>query len=161
MDVIQLDVPRALRRLARAPGFSATVVLSLTVGMAAVIALFGVVDTLLFREPAGLRDAGRVVAIGPWAGFERTTYPDFVDLRNESRSLESVGAFAFWSYSARIGAAVSPARNSPSQHEPRSRSSAATAETFSPIRWRRGSARHKSERALCKTPKQRGEAPAD
>ena len=105
-----------MRRLARAPGVSATIVLSLAIGMASVIALVGVVDTLLFREPAGIRDADRVVAVGPWAGFERTTYPDYVDLRDQTRTLESVGAFAFWNYTARVGTAVTPARGLLASH---------------------------------------------
>ena len=95
---------------------SVTIVVSLAVGMTSVIALAGVVDTLLFRQPAGIRDAARVVAVGPWAGFERTTYPDYVDLRDQSRAFESVGAFAFWNYTARVGTAVSPARGLLASH---------------------------------------------
>src|SRR5678816_1978916 len=105
-----------LRRLTRAPGFAATVIISLAIGMASVIALLGVIDTLFFREPAGLRDARRVVAIGPWAGFARTSYPDYVDLRDQGRSLESVGAFAVWNYTARVRDAVAPARGLLASH---------------------------------------------
>jgi predicted permease len=99
-----------LRRLARTPGTTAAIVLSLAVGMASVITLLGVVDSLFFREPAGMRDGARVVAIGPWAGFDRTSFPDYTDLRDQARSLQSVAAFAFWNYSARVGNAVSSAR---------------------------------------------------
>jgi len=105
-----------VRRLVRAPGFAATVVLSLAIGMASVIALLGVIDTQLFRDPAGLRDPRRVVAIGPWAAFARTSYPDFVDLRDQGRSLESVGAFGVWNYSARVGSAVAPAHGLLASH---------------------------------------------
>ena len=110
LDALRSDLRHALRRIARAPGVSATIILSLAVGMAAVIALTGIVDTLLFRSPAGIRDGKAVVAIGPWAGFERTTYPDYVDLRDQARTLESVAAFAFWNYTARVGTLASPAR---------------------------------------------------
>jgi predicted permease len=116
LDTLALDLRRVLRRLTRAPGFAATVIISLAIGMASVIALLGVIDTLFFREPAGLRDARRVVAIGPWAGFARTSYPDYVDLRDQSRSLESVGAFAVWTYTARVGEAVAPARGLLASH---------------------------------------------
>ena len=102
--ILDLDARHVFRRLVRTPAVSATVILSLAAGMASVVTLLGVVDTLFFREPAGVRDSSRVVAIGPWAGFQRTSYPDYNDLRNEARSLESVAAFAFWSYSARVGA---------------------------------------------------------
>lgn len=116
LDVLRLDARRAARRLVHAPGFSATVVLSLAVGMASVIALLGLVDTLFFREPAGVRDPERVVAVGPWSGFLRTTYPDYVDLRDQARTFESVGAFGVWNYSARVGDAVSPARGLLASH---------------------------------------------
>jgi predicted permease len=110
IELLVLEVRRTVGRLAGSPGFAATAVLSLAAGMASVIALLGVVDTLFFREPAGTRDATRVVAIGPWSGFARTSYPDFVDLRDQARSLQFVGAFAIWNYSVRVGSAISPAR---------------------------------------------------
>jgi len=115
-DTLRLEARRALRRIARAPALSATIILSLAVGMGSVISLVGVVDTVFFRTPSGVRDAERVVAIGPWAGVQRTTYPDFVDLRDQGRSLESVAAFAIWNYSARVEGVVSPARGLLASH---------------------------------------------
>jgi predicted permease len=59
MDSIWQDVRIALRRLARAPGFSAVVVLTLALGIGVNSALFSVVDSLLlsplpFEEPSQL-----------------------------------------------------------------------------------------------------------
>jgi predicted permease len=116
LDSLRLDARHVLRRLSRAPALATTVVLSLAAGMASVITLLGVVDTLFFREPVGIREPSRVVAIGPWSGFARTSYPDYVDLRDQARSLESVGAFAFWNYSARVGETVTPARGLLASH---------------------------------------------
>jgi putative ABC transport system permease protein len=100
----------AFRRIARSPADTAVVLLSLCVGMAAVATMLGVVDTLFFRPPAGVRDPARVVGVGPWANRQRTTYPDYMDLRSDSTALEAVGAFAIWDYTVRIGTAVVPAR---------------------------------------------------
>ena len=100
----------------RAPGVAAIVVLSLAVGMASVITLLGVVDTLYLREPAGTRDPERVVAVGAWSGYDRSSYPDFVDLRDQARSFESISAFAIWNYTARVGDRVAPARGLLASH---------------------------------------------
>jgi len=116
LDLLWLDLRRAIRRMVRAPGFALTAILSLAAGMASVVALTGVVDVILYRAPSGVRQAERVVAIGPWAGFQRTTFPDYADLRDHARSLESVAAFAIWNYTARIGASVAPARGMLASH---------------------------------------------
>ena len=67
LDGVRMEAGRAGRRIARAPALAATVILSLAAGMASVITLSGIVDTLYFREPSGIRDADRVVSmpLGP------------------------------------------------------------------------------------------------
>jgi predicted permease len=116
LDALRLESKHAWRRVVRAPGVAAIIVLSLAVGMASVITLLGVVDTLYFREPAGTRDRGRVVAVGAWSGYDRSSYPDFVDLRDQARSFESMSAFAVWNYTARVGDRVAPARGLLASH---------------------------------------------
>ena len=102
--------------MARAPGVSLAIVLSLAVGMASVVTLLGVVDSLFFRSPAGLREPTRVVGVGSWSMNDRLSYPDYIDLRDQTRTLESVSAFAIWNYSARVGRGVSPARGLLASH---------------------------------------------
>jgi predicted permease len=116
LDGLLADARHIRRRVRRAPAVALTVILSLAVGMASVLGLLGVVDSLFFRDPPGVRDPERIVAIGPWAGYERTTYPDYVDLRDQARTLQSAGAFAFWNYSARVGSTVTPARGLLASH---------------------------------------------
>src|SRR5438067_11120474 len=50
------DLKFALRRLAKSPGFTLGVVLTLALGIGANVAMFTVVDRLLFRPPPLLRD---------------------------------------------------------------------------------------------------------
>ena len=116
IDVLRLDARHALRRVARAPGVSTAIVLSLAIGMASVVTLLGVVDSLFFRAPAGLREPSRVVGVGSWVMNARLSYPDYTDLRDQAQSLESVSAFAIWNYSARVGRGVTPARGLLASH---------------------------------------------
>jgi len=102
--------------MARAPGVSVAIVLSLAVGMASVVTLLGVVDSLFFRAPAGLREPTRVVGVGSWAMNARLAYPDYTDLRDQTQTLESVSAFAIWNYTARVCGGVSPARGLLASH---------------------------------------------
>src|SRR5688572_14575839 len=54
------DVRYALRGLARTPGFTITVVVTLALGIGANATMFGVVDRLMFRPLAYLRDPDAV-----------------------------------------------------------------------------------------------------
>ncbi len=57
-----LDVRHTLRRISRAPGFTAVVVLTLSIGVGASTAVFSVVKTILF-DPLPYPDAERLVRI--------------------------------------------------------------------------------------------------
>ncbi|MFW6078239.1 MAG: ADOP family duplicated permease [Gemmatimonadota bacterium] len=90
------DVRYALRRIGRAPGLTAAVVLTFALGIGANATMFGVLDRLLLRAPAHIVDADDVQRIaihramrdgqpreyGTWM-----SYPDFRDFtRAESYS---------------------------------------------------------------------------
>ncbi|MGH7713373.1 MAG: ADOP family duplicated permease, partial [Gemmatimonadaceae bacterium] len=86
----------------RAPGFTVVAVATLTLGIGANSAMFGVVDALLFRPPEGVADPQRVVRMQvqlPTRGAEAAqlsdllSYPDFVALREQARGFEAVAAF--------------------------------------------------------------------
>lgn len=77
MDSILQDVRFALRLLRRNPLFTLTAALSLAVGIGANTTIFSVANTLLFRPPAGVVDADRLVDIGrsqDGEGFDNNSY---------------------------------------------------------------------------------------
>src|SRR5213593_547364 len=81
------DLRYALRTLARSPRFALAVVLSLALGIGTDVTMLGLVDSLLFRPPAHVRDVDRLVDI------RVRTYPDYVDLRDQTRSFSGVAGW--------------------------------------------------------------------
>lgn len=100
-DTLSRDLAYALRGLARAPGFTATVIATLGLGLGANVAMFGVVDRLLYRPLAFLRDPGTVHRLyWQWddASQTRTTrtaaYRRYLDLRESAQALSALAAFS-------------------------------------------------------------------
>ena len=89
MRRVLADLRYAARSLARTPLFTLGVVATLALGIGVNAAMFGVVDALFLRPPAGVRDAGGVTRISvrridPTFGTRIsrvTNYPVFTDLR--------------------------------------------------------------------------------
>ena len=81
----------ALRQIAKNPGFAALAVLTLALGIGANTAMFTAIDSVLLR-PLPYRDADRIVAIRP-AGSEATSWPNFVDIREQAREFSDVAGY--------------------------------------------------------------------
>ena len=94
------DVRYALRGLRARPAFTAGVVLTLGLGIGANAAMFGIVDRLLFRPPAFLRDAGRVHRV--YLAWNQDGRPEvqrgmefarYLDFRRDATSFDEYAAF--------------------------------------------------------------------
>ncbi|HEV8151098.1 MAG TPA: ABC transporter permease, partial [Gemmatimonadales bacterium] len=101
LDNLFQDVRYALRGLRRSPGFALTVVLTLGLGIGANAAMFGVIDRLMFRPFAFLRDPGQVHRV-----YLQTTsrgrvftnftipYTRYLDLKRATSSFSQYAGFA-------------------------------------------------------------------
>jgi predicted permease len=98
-ESIWADVRYALRQLKNSPGFSITVILSLTLGLGANTTIFTFVNALLLRPPA-VADAGYVVEVmehnAKASGIEAYmpfSYLGYVNLRDHNHTLSGFAAF--------------------------------------------------------------------
>ena len=101
LDELTHDVRFALRTLRKSRGFAATVILTLALGIGANAAMFGVVDRLMFRPYAYLRDPSTVHRVYLRATYRGTTstswlteYARYLDLKRWSRSFDEWSGFA-------------------------------------------------------------------
>lgn len=97
-DELALDLRYAFRSLRRAPGIGAIVIITLSIGIGATTAMFGVMDAALFR-PLPMKDADRLVVLSgldvPYAELPSPIPQlDLVRLRREAHVYEALGAYA-------------------------------------------------------------------
>jgi putative ABC transport system permease protein len=93
MDTLRQDVMYALRRLARAPGFTLVVIATLALGLGANTAIFSVINAVLLK-PLPYDHPDRLVLVSQtWEG-KATVYspPNFLDLAAQAQAFESLAA---------------------------------------------------------------------
>src|SRR2546425_602556 len=104
------DLRQALRTLLKSPGFSAIVVTVLAIGIGANTAIFSIVNGVLLK-PLPFADAARLVSISTTTRGEEdgsASFPDFVDWRAQSTSLDAMAAFSGYAVTMTgVGDAVS------------------------------------------------------
>lgn len=96
------DLKHAARMFAKSPGFSLIAVLSIAIGVGANAAMFSLADTLVLRPLTVPRPGGivNVSTVRPQSGVTvaaatALSYPDYVDLRDRSRSFSALMAYQF------------------------------------------------------------------
>jgi hypothetical protein len=97
IESLRSDAKIAARALAKAPGFTAVVVLTLAVAVGANTAIFSVVDAVLL-DPLPYPEPDELVVIGidrpetgvGEMGFSDTSYPHY---RDKNRAFEQIAAY--------------------------------------------------------------------
>jgi len=96
MTILQ-DIRYGLRMIAKAPGFTLLATLALALGICANTTIFSFINGLILRPLTGVRDPDRLVAVftsdyssGLYGG---SSYPDYVDLRDQADVLANLAAF--------------------------------------------------------------------
>ena len=97
MDTLLQDIRYGMRTLTRQPGFAATAILTLALGIGATTAIFSVVNAVVLR-PMDFDQADRVMVVtnvNTKTGNRNTTIsgPDFFDWRSQNRSFEALAYF--------------------------------------------------------------------
>ena len=90
----------AARRLRKTPGFAAVAVATLAIGIGVNAAMFGLIDSLLFRPPAHVSEPDRVVRVQFTSGpatpnpksWYAANYPALEALRN-TNAFEAIGGY--------------------------------------------------------------------
>jgi MacB-like periplasmic core domain len=106
LDALRQDVVYAVRVLRKNPGFTATAVLTLALGIGANTAIFSVVNAVLLR-PLPFKDSTKLVLIFATAKngnrHDVSTYPDFADWRSQNRSFTDMAAYTSRSMTIGLG----------------------------------------------------------
>ena len=106
MHLLGQNLRFVLRQLGRAPGFTATIVLTLALGIGVTTAMFSLVEGILlrplpFREPDSLVLVGDPLGAGPGVGV---TAREIGTYASASRAFSSLGGYARSSYELSGGA---------------------------------------------------------
>ncbi len=114
------DVGYALRRLARAPGFTIAAVATLALGIGATTAIFGLVNWTLLRPLPGVANPSALAWVwsGSWSDrgsftVSRLTYPNYLDIAPRLRAI--TGLAGIQGQSAAVAAGEHSARPVPAQ----------------------------------------------
>ena len=94
LESILADLKLTMRRLRKSPGFAVTVLLTIALGIGANVAMFSVVDAVLFK-PLPFPEPDRMVCVweAPRPGIvNATSAPDFFDWRRLSTAFEALSA---------------------------------------------------------------------
>ena len=99
MDGFLQDLRFGCRSLRLNPGFAATVVITLALGIGVNIAIFSITDAVLFKPLPGIHDPNRLVALysddrdTADVEFQGISYPDYLDLRELDDAPADLAAF--------------------------------------------------------------------
>jgi predicted permease len=97
LETLLKDVRFGLRSLAKSPGFTFAVLLTLALGIGANTAIFSIIHTVILR-PLPYREPAQLVKIWPERLSTSVAKADYVEIKNGARSFDDVAAYSNWSF---------------------------------------------------------------
>jgi hypothetical protein len=97
MSSLWQDVRYSLRLLAKSPGFTVIVLLTLGLGIGANTTIFSWINSTLLNPISGVANTGALVAISLSENVQAPfalTYPDFAHLREQAQSFSGLAGFS-------------------------------------------------------------------
>jgi predicted permease len=83
--------------IVKAPGFTVLAMLALALGVCANTTIFSFINGLVLRPLTGIKDPERIVAVytSDYSSglYGSTSYPDYIDFRNQAGAFESLAAY--------------------------------------------------------------------
>jgi predicted permease len=108
MTGIRQDVTFAFRQMRRSPGFAVTAVITLALGIAANVIVFGVLQAMIL-QPIDVPHGDRVMTLSLTASaFPFIAYPEVRDVRDGATLLSAVAAFSFENLGLETGGVTRP-----------------------------------------------------
>ncbi len=113
VDAFFQDLRYTLRGFRRSPGFTATIVITLGLGIGANTAMFAIIDRLMFRPFPLLHDPGSVNRVYLQTTYRGATHANptfpflrYVDLRRATRTITDIAAETEWRFAVGSGDAT-------------------------------------------------------
>src|SRR5208282_932691 len=111
-DNLVHDTRFAIRQLAKNPGFAATAIIVLALGIGACVAIFAFVDAALL-EPLPYANPNRLMSVNE-SNVESPrwplSYPDFLDWQRLNKSFSSLEVYSWGGYLLRTSSGAEPVR---------------------------------------------------
>jgi predicted permease len=106
LESIWSDIRFALRQLRKSPGFAATAVLTLALGIGATAAIFSVIDAVILR-PLPYNDVNRIVSIqtySPSGYWQKCSWQGYLAMRKLNQTFDAVAGWAdYWGMTMKTG----------------------------------------------------------
>ena len=112
LDTLQRDFRFAFRQLGQAPGFTATAIVVLALGMCASVTIFTFVDAVLIK-PLPYRDPNRLVGVfetNALAAQSNLSYPDYLDWKRMNTVFSSLDIYQSQGYTLTTAEGAQPVR---------------------------------------------------
>jgi predicted permease len=107
------DLRVAIRQMRRSPGFALTAVLTLALGIAANVLVFGVLQALVLR-PINVPHPDRVMTLAHQdRAYPIFSYPEVRDVRDGNKVFSAVAAFSIWNFGLEANGVTRPVWGAP------------------------------------------------